>query len=100
MNYASKNYPGPSVDYRDTEQGEDFLIWDRPGERRLMISRSVGAAFVQGFGMSAGTMPSVMYERGALNWLRTQGRDCTVTRSFLVVEPQYEVQYDCQPLTQ
>lgn len=95
MNYAMKNYDVPSVDFRDEVQRESFQIYDKPGEHRLLITRTVGAAFVQGMFGTAGTMPGPVYEQASISWLAQQGRACRVTRSFLVVEPEWEIQYDC-----
>lgn len=97
MKYAMDNYNNvPVVDYRGDQSGNDFRIFDKPNEKRLMITMSLGGAMIGGAMGSAGTTPEVIYEQAAIRWLKLQGRECTATRTFLVVEPQYEVQYECK----
>lgn len=96
MKYAMDNYSGvPVVNYHDDVSGNDFRVFDKPAENRMMITLSIGGALLQGTMGSAGTTPEPIYENAAIGWLRSKGRYCTATKTFLVVEPQYEVDYDC-----
>ena len=41
--------------------------------------------------------PVPLYEQAAVKFLASQGRKCTVTRSFEIVMSELEIQYNCTP---
>lgn len=95
-NYAMSTYDGINpVDFRDPATGESWRVFDKPNENRMMITKGLGAATASALFGAFGNSPAILYEQAAVNWLARYGRTCQVTRSFLVIEPQYEVQYDC-----
>lgn len=103
-NYAMQNYSGiDPITWRSATVGSTFRIFDKPKENRLMITLGIGEAAMQGVGSgltlgAADTRtPSILYQDAALEWLKTTGRTCTATNTFLVLEPQYEVRYNCAP---
>lgn len=98
-NYAMSTYDGINpVDFRDPATGESWRVFDKPGENRMMITKGLGAATASALFGAFGNSPAILYEQAAIRWLSQYGRQCRVLRSFLVVEPQYEVQYDCTPI--
>lgn len=101
-NYAMQNYSGiEPVTWRSTTVNSTFRIFDKPKENRLMITLGFGEATMQGVGsgLTLGAAdthtPSILYQDAAIEWLKTTGRTCTATNTFLVIEPQYEVRYSC-----
>lgn len=101
MSYILENYSGvapePVVMNDDT-----YRVFDKPGENRMMVTPSIGAAGAQGFGRGLAlglvdtTPPSVRFEAAADRFLEEKGRpECKATRATLLVNPQYEVRYAC-----
>lgn len=102
MKYALDNYTGVPVEsWTSPSTKQAFRIFDKPQEKRLMITLGFGGAAAQGFGKgitfgAADTRtPEIIYQDAAIEWLKTKGRDCKATNAFLVVEPQYEIRYEC-----
>lgn len=119
MNYAMENYNGikvvdhtvrPSAGQPQTEEingqtyeiSKNYRIFDKPNENRLMITASLGDAAGQGlaegftFGLIDHSPPIIQYENAAIDYLKSTGRTCIATKSFLIAKPQYEVQYSCK----
>jgi len=101
--YAMDNYSGVEmVGWTSPTTKTSFLVYDKPAENRMMISLGVGESAMQGLGKgltlgAADTRtPEGAFQAAALEWLALQGRTCTATKAFVIIEPQYEVQYTCQ----
>ena len=67
-----------------------------------MITSSLGSAAGQGalqgitFGAVNALPPEIEFENAAAEYLQQSGRpNCTPSRTFLIVQPQFEVKYDC-----
>jgi len=85
--------------------GEDtYRVFDRPDVNKLMItpslSKAMGAGALQGLtfgGVDAmdSIGPKPMFERAALAYLASTGRQCRIIDGYLVVRPQWEFKYDC-----
>lgn len=104
VNYAVNNYSGVKAEiWTSPSIGTGFRIYDKPSENRLMIALDLGGAALQGFGKgitlgAADTRtPEIIYQDAAIEWLAAKGRSCIATNTFLVLEPQYEVRYECSP---
>lgn len=78
-----------------------FRIFDKPGENRLMITPSLGAAAGQGFvtgltfGIARPRTAEVIFRDVAVAYLASTGRHCEALSTDLIIEPQYEVKYRC-----
>lgn len=83
------------------DRAKTFRIFDKPAENRLMITPSLGDAVgigaVRGLTLMDSDSPIVVYKDAAVDWLRTTGRTCTVVDAYLIIPPQYEVKYSCEP---
>lgn len=102
MHYAIENYSGTEVQaYRHRTSGVWYRVFDKPAEGRMMITANLGAAAGQGFvkgltlGLASAETPGVIYRDVALEFLAVQGRACESREVTLIVEPQYEVRYEC-----
>lgn len=99
--YAIENYAGVDVT-RIEANGKIWRIFDKPNEKRLMITPSLGRAAsvgaVQGatLGMSDGGKSSMNeFETVADAYIKSRNPSCEVTRGALVINPQYEFFYEC-----
>lgn len=99
--YAINNYKSVPVVRFAVTDGSTYRIFHKPSEKRLMITPSLAAAAGQGAlqGISLGAInsgrPVILYEDAAIQFLASKGSRCQVTKSFLVVKPQYEIRYEC-----
>lgn len=120
--YVLQNYSGvkmetyavpPANGERYVKKGEVIVdtarmyrIFDKPEENRLMITASLGDAAAQGYvqgatyGAVSGAQPKILYQNAAIGYLRSKGRDCRALDTYLLIEPQYEVKYECGPKPQ
>lgn len=101
-NYAIENYTGVNpVSWKSPTSQKNYRFFDKPAENRLMVTLGFGDAAAQGFGQgitlgAADTRtPEIVYQDAAIEWLKSTGRNCVATNTFLVIEPQYEVRYNC-----
>jgi hypothetical protein len=81
---------------------DTYRVYDKPAQNKMMITPSIGASALQGAGSGLsfnaidGTPPKPVFERAAIEYLRTTGRDkCRVIDAYLILKPQYEVKYEC-----
>ena len=100
-NYAMEHYSGVPIQQFKASNGATYRIFDKPAENRLMITSSLAAAFgsgaVQGatFGAIQPTSAAVVFRDAAEQYLVSTGRTCVTRDTTLVIDPQYEVRYDC-----
>lgn len=89
-------------EYRDAtvvrfmDSNDNWRIFDKPDEGRLMITTSLGRA--AGLGLTnpiGGDFPKPEYQSAAAGWLVSTGRQCTITDGYLLVRPQWEFKYSC-----
>ena len=110
FSYAIENYKGiePIAFQQQGESdalpsGKKWRIFNKPEENRLMITPTIGSSFGRGvakgatFGIASVDPIVPTLENAAVEYLRTTGKECTPTKTFLIVKPQYEVQYHCNP---
>ncbi|MFC3326177.1 hypothetical protein [Mesorhizobium cantuariense] len=102
MKYAMDNYTGiKPLSYTSPTQKTSYLVYDKPAESRLMITSSIANAMGQGaltgLTMMNTTPPEILFEQAAVEYLASTGRTCVSKKAFLIVQPQFEVQYDCSP---
>lgn len=100
-NYAMQNYNGVPVQRVETA-GDNWRIFDKPDEGRMMVTSSIGAAMAQGLGQGLlfnavdNTPPEPQFRQAARAYLDSTGREaCQITDAYLIVRPQFEVTYDC-----
>lgn len=100
-NYAMEHYSGVPIQQFKASNGATYRIFDKPTESRLMITSSIGDALGGGAvqGMTLGAVrPSsaaVLFRDAAEEYLKSTGRTCTTRDTTLVIDPQYEVRYEC-----
>lgn len=86
---------------RFMDDRDDWRIFDKSAEGRLMITpslgRSAGAGAVTGltFGAADTDIPKPEYQRAVEGWLSAQGRNCMVTDGYKLIRPQWEFKYSC-----
>lgn len=84
------------------DRAKTFRIFDKPAENRLMITPSMGDAIamgaVQGLTLADSDSPIIIYKDAAVDWLKTTGRRCAIVDAYLIIKPQYEVKYSCEPV--
>lgn len=105
---------GGAMQYSDTKpvhfvhDGSTWRIFDKPGERRLMITPTVMDAAASGAiggatfgiagdpftGRSAG-IPRNKFSAAADAWVKRHGASCEITSEHLLVTPQWEYEYAC-----
>jgi hypothetical protein len=96
-----QNYSGVTVQQFKAKTGSSFRIFDKPAENRLMITSSIGDALgsgaVQGatFGAIRPSSAAVVFRDAAEEYLASTGRTCTTRDTTLIIDPQYEVRYEC-----
>lgn len=105
VNYAMEHYASVTPVNFETGPGESYRIFDRPADNKLMITPSLASASGAGFvsGLTLGAVDSMdtlgprpVFERAAVAYLRSTGRDCRIVDGFIVVKPQWEFGYDCR----
>lgn len=96
VNYVLQEYGSVQrIEWRDSG-GTGFRIYDKPSESKMMITPSLGAAFVQGATFGASRSIGQVYEDAANEWLAAQGRQsCKAIRTVNILDPQHEVEYRC-----
>lgn len=100
--YAIDNYGKVKPElWTSPSTNKAYRVYDKPAENRMMITLSIGGAAAQGagqgitFGLADTRTPQVVYQDAAIEWLYTKGRTCVATTTSLILEPQYEVRYNC-----
>jgi hypothetical protein len=81
-----------------------YRIFDKPADGRMMVTSSIGSAAGQGFGsgLTLGivdtTPPLPLFQAAAEAHLAGTGRSqCRVTQGYILVKPQFEFRYTCDP---
>jgi hypothetical protein len=92
MSYALDNYSGVPVQ-RFSYMGQEFRVFDKPVEGRLMITPTAGEAYIGGATFGAVSTPETVYLQAANAFLAP--RNCKGSTIALVVKPQYETFYNC-----
>lgn len=101
QDYVAQNYKGVDyVAYHDAPSKQDFYVYDKPGESRMMMTLEVGGSLMLLVTGANAVPPQTIYEQAADRWLAAQGRACHSTRSTLILMSEYEVTYDCAVDTQ
>ncbi len=103
IDYAKSNYGGLPQQQFTTSGGQSFQIIDSPARGKLMIGPGSGGSategFVKGLGMGVANSlvatPPVVYRDAAEQFLRSTGRQCTAQDVTAIMEPRYEVRYQC-----
>lgn len=94
LTYAIENYQSVDpVSFTNGSQG--FRVFDKPNEGRLMITPTIGQAMAQGATFGAASTAQNTYKQASLAYLASTGRNCTSTEMSLVVQPQWEMFYNC-----
>lgn len=101
VSYIGENFG--SQDKQEIAMPDDtYWVFDKPGEMRMAISSSPGAAFATGTAqmMTLYTVnanpEAAKFEAAAAAFLEKSGRpECKPTASQFIVTPYYEVRYEC-----
>jgi hypothetical protein len=100
VSYIVDNY-GEAPLQKISTRYDEFRVFDKPTDNRLMITPSLGNtagnAFVGGLLLNPtiGATPRPVYQEAVEKFLADSGRDCRVTDGYLIVEPQWEFRYSC-----
>ena len=102
LSYAMDNYTGVKPE-TFAYAGENWRVFHKPLESRLMITPSLKSAFIGGaktgatFGLAGNqTDPENRFRTAAMMFIKQNVSDtCGITSGKLVVNPQYEYNYDC-----
>ncbi|MBZ9653494.1 hypothetical protein [Phyllobacterium lublinensis] len=102
IDYAKTNYGGYPQQQFKAANGQTFEIIDNPSRGRLMIGPGAAVAtegFVKNLGMGVANSivatPPVVYRDAAEQFLRSTGRNCTAQDVTAIMDPRYEVRYQC-----
>jgi hypothetical protein len=103
VSYAIDEYSG--VEVKNIQMPDDnYRVFDKPAQNKMMVTPSLGAAFAQGAGQGLllnavdNTTPKPRFDAAALQYLENTGRQgCRIVDSYVVVKPQFEIKYDCAP---
>lgn len=81
---------------------DTYRVFEHPNRDRIMTTPSLGKATGQGFvkgatlGMADVQTPEQLHEAAARKYLDETGRaECTITRGYLLMVPQYEFFFEC-----
>ena len=100
VQYISRNYADVPVTNVTTAY-DDFRVYDKPGEGRMMITSSLGSAIGQGviggltYNPAIGATPKPVFQEAVEKYLASAGRRCAVTDGYLLAQPQWEFRYTC-----
>ena len=102
MNYAIQNYASVKPQRFDFA-GENWRIFHKPSEKRLMITPSFSTALAGGaktgltFGLAGRqTDPENRFRTAAMMFVKQSvGENCEITSGQIVIDPQYEYNYSC-----
>ena len=102
MSYAIKHYTSVKPE-RFEYAGENWRVFHKPLENRLMITPSYKSAMSGGFktGLTLGLAgkqsdPENRFRTAAMMFVKSKVSDsCVITEGRLVVDPQYEYNYSC-----
>lgn len=102
LSYAMQNYSDTKPE-RFAYANEDWRIFHKPNENRLMITPSFKTAMAAGaktgatFGLAGSqTDPENRFRTAALVFVKSKVDDsCKITKGSLVIDPQYEYFYEC-----
>jgi hypothetical protein len=105
-----------AMEYRDIKvqkfevEGYTSRVFDKPEEHRMMLTPTLGKSAGYGalkgvtFGGTDVTPEEKWWLSVGQRWLEHTGRsDCAVTEAYEIIEPQWEVLYECEneePTTQ
>lgn len=84
--------------------GDTYRVFEHAKDKTLMTAPTIAAS--AGMGMASGATlglasvssmnPEQKHEAAALQYLANTGRpNCTITKGYLLMDPQYEFTYEC-----
>ncbi len=94
IDYVSTEYPD-ALPVSGEYGGRTFNIFEHADRNRALVTPTFGASFASGATFGGTASPQVHYERAVQAYLESTGRRCVITKSQLVLKPNYEVFYDC-----
>jgi hypothetical protein len=102
LTYAVREYRGvPIQDYLAPDQAS-YRVFDKPTANKMMITPSLGEAMSVGFtrGATFGAAGNPNWQHrmieAAKAFLASTGRTCQIVGSSMIVEPQWEIAYECR----
>ncbi len=100
MDHMMQHYANtPVQEFRNHH--DNFRIFDKPADGRVMITSSIESAAAQGlvggltFNPALAAPPKPIYEQAVAQYLAASGRQCTISDGYLLVQPQWEFRYTC-----
>lgn len=105
MDYIRQEYTGvPVVLYATAE--DEYRIFDKPDAGKMMITPSlsraagIGGAKGASYGLVDNSQDTRPWAAAAGAYLASTGRACRIVSAELLMNPQYEVKYDCSAAAQ
>lgn len=102
ISYVVENYAGIEKHEVIVPGDDEYRVFDKPQQGKMMVTSSLGSAAGQGAvkGLTLGAMdgapPKPRFQKAAETYLASTGRaSCRVTDGYLLVQPQWEFVYDC-----
>lgn len=103
LKYVMDEYSGMQP-HQVAMPDDTYRVFDKPQASRMMVTSSLSSAAAQGFGRGLvfgaidTTPPKPLFEAAARAYLAETGRaSCRITDAYILVQPQFEVRYDCTP---
>jgi hypothetical protein len=103
LNYVMENYNGIEPVNFAVAGADEYRVFDKPDQNRMMISSSLSSAMGQGAaaGLTLGAVDATpakpLFQRAAEEYLASTGRSCTIVDGYLLIKPQWEFKYSCSP---
>ncbi|SHK05389.1 hypothetical protein SAMN05444404_3194 [Ruegeria lacuscaerulensis ITI-1157] len=94
IDYVNDEYPDV-LPVRSSYGDRTFNIFEHADRNRALVTPTFGASFASGATFGGTSSPQVHYERAVQAYLASTGRRCVITKSQLVLKPNYEVFYQC-----
>lgn len=102
MNYLIDQY-GTMPPQIVSTKVDQWWIFDKPNEGKILVQRNPGSAAAQGFtgglfgNPAAAAAPKPYYQEAAEAFFAQGDRRCRIKDGYLVMEPSWEFTYECDP---
>lgn len=101
QSYILDNYSATAMPDTVSTPADNWWIFDKPTEGKMLVQRNPGSAAAQGFfgglmlNPTVTAAPKPLYEQAAQAFLAKTGRSCTIKDGYLIIEPSWEFKYEC-----
>ncbi len=101
QSYLLDNYSATAMPDTVSTSADNWWIFDKPAEGKMLVQRNPGSAAAQGFfgglmlNPTVTAAPKPLYEQAAQAFIAKTGRSCTIKDGYLIIEPSWEFKYEC-----